>query len=156
MALPNVSDPVDGGGSPLRSLHSVPLSLGQVWLDWQLLLVPSEDLAFRRFRQKMCIEILQIWPNCSDFPWWHMTPWMLLFSQKLCPTLHDRMDCSPPGSSVHGISQARTLEWVAASSSRGSFQPRNQTWVSCDSCSAGRFFYCCRPIKLCAILEVKC
>ena len=41
------------------------------------------------------------------------------------------MDCSPPGSSVHGIFQARILEWVAISSSRGSSQPRDRTWVSC-------------------------
>ena len=38
-----------------------------------------------------------------------------------CPTLCNPMDCSPPGSSVHGILQARTLEWVAMPSSRGSF-----------------------------------
>ena len=35
------------------------------------------------------------------------------------------IDCSPPGPSVHGILQARTLEWVAISSPRGSFQPRS-------------------------------
>ena len=40
------------------------------------------------------------------------------------------MDCSPPGSSVHGIFQARILEWVAISFSRGSSQPRDQTRVS--------------------------
>ena len=56
---------------------------------------------------------------------------------KSCLTLGDPMDCSPPGSSVHGILQARLLEWVATSFSRGSFQPRNQTQVSCI---AGRFF----------------
>ena len=44
---------------------------------------------------------------------------------------HDPMDCSPPGSSVHGIFQARILEWVAISFSRGSSRPRDQTWVSC-------------------------
>ena len=37
-----------------------------------------------------------------------------------CPTFCDPMDCSPPGSSVHGIFQARILEWVAISFSRGS------------------------------------
>ena len=47
------------------------------------------------------------------------------------------MDCSPPGSSVHGILQARILEWVAISFSRGSSQPRDWTWVSCI---AGRCF----------------
>ena len=47
------------------------------------------------------------------------------------------MDCSPPGSSVHGIFQARILKWVAISSSRSS-QPRDQTYVS--SCIASGFF----------------
>ena len=47
-----------------------------------------------------------------------------------CPTLCDPMDCSLPGFSVHGIFQARILEWVAISFSRGSSLPRDQTWVS--------------------------
>ena len=51
-----------------------------------------------------------------------------------CPTLCDTMDYSLPGSSVQGILQARILERVAISSSRGSSQPRNRTWVSCVSC----------------------
>ena len=55
-------------------------------------------------------------------------------SLQSCPSLCDPMDCSPPGSSVHGILQARILEWVAMPSSRGSFQPRDQTQVSCVSC----------------------
>ena len=42
-----------------------------------------------------------------------------------CPTLCDLMDCSPPGSSVHGTLQARILAWVAMPSSMGSFQPRD-------------------------------
>ena len=46
-------------------------------------------------------------------------------SLQLCPTLCSPMDCSPSGSSVHGILQARILEWVAMASSRGSFWPRN-------------------------------
>ena len=45
-------------------------------------------------------------------------------------TLCDPMDCSPPDSSVHGILQARILEWVAISFSRGSSQPRDQTQVT--------------------------
>ena len=47
------------------------------------------------------------------------------------------MDCSLPGSSIHRIFQARILEWVAISSSRGSSWPRDRTWVSCI---AGRLF----------------
>ena len=41
------------------------------------------------------------------------------------------MDCSPPGSSVHGILQVRILEWVAIPSSKGSSWPRDRTWISC-------------------------
>ena len=46
---------------------------------------------------------------------------------QLCLTLCDPVDCSPPGSSIHGILQARILEWVAISFSRGSAPPRDQT-----------------------------
>ena len=56
---------------------------------------------------------------------------------QLCPTLCDPMDCSLPGSSDHGIFQARVLKWVAMSFSRGSSRPRDQTYVSCI---AGRRF----------------
>ena len=52
-------------------------------------------------------------------------------SLQLCPTLCDPMDYSPPGSYVHGILQARMLEWVAMTSSRGSSQPRDRTHISC-------------------------
>ena len=54
-----------------------------------------------------------------------------------CPTLCHPVDCSPPGSSAHGILQARILDWVAISSSRVSSQPRDWTHVSCI---AGGFF----------------
>ena len=47
-----------------------------------------------------------------------------------CWTLCDPMDCSPPGASVHGILQARILDWVAISFCRGSSRPRDQTQVS--------------------------
>ena len=48
-----------------------------------------------------------------------------------CPTLSDPMDCRPPGSSIHGILQARVLEWVAIAYSRGSSWPKDWTHVSC-------------------------
>ena len=59
--------------------------------------------------------------------------WLLLVCSvaQSCPTLCDPGDCSPPGSSVHGISQARILEWLAISSSRGSSWSRDWTHVSC-------------------------
>ena len=57
-----------------------------------------------------------------------------------CPPLCDPMDCRLPGSSVHGISQARILKWIAVSFSRGSFPPRDGSCVSCISALAGRVF----------------
>ena len=61
---------------------------------------------------------------------------MLILSRvRLC----NPMSCCPPGSSVCGIFQARILEWVAVSSSRGSFRPRDWTHVACV---AGSFFTC--------------
>ena len=62
---------------------------------------------------------------------------VLVLLAQLCQALCDAMDCGPPGSSVHEIFQARILEWVAISFSRGSSQHRDRTWVSC---TAGRFF----------------
>ena len=70
-------------------------------------------------------------------------------SLQSCPTLRDPMDCSPSGpmdcspsgSSVHGILQARILEWVAVPSSKGSSLPRDRTWVSYVSCSGRRVLY---------------
>ena len=56
---------------------------------------------------------------------------------QLCLTLCDPIGCRLPGSSAHGILQARILEWVAISSPRGSSQHRDLTQVSCI---AGRFF----------------
>ena len=63
--------------------------------------------------------------------------WGLYLHAQSCLTLCDPMDSSPPGSSVHGILQARILEWAAIPFLRGSSQPRNQTRVSFIE---GRFF----------------
>ena len=67
---------------------------------------------------------------------------LCVFATQLCPTLCDPMSCSLPGSSVHRILQARILQGVAISFSRGSSQPRDQTQVSCI---AGSFQE--KPIK---------
>ena len=70
--------------------------------------------------------ILQLWSGCC-----------CCSVSKSCLTLSNPMDCSPPDHSVHGILQARILEWVVIPFSSGSSQPRHQTWVSCI---AGGFF----------------
>ena len=58
-----------------------------------------------------------------------------------CWTLCDPMDGSLQGSSFHGILQARMMEWVFTSSSRGSSWPRDRTWISCVSCIGRQIFY---------------
>ena len=69
---------------------------------------------------------------------WRINPYMsLCVSTQSCPILFDPVDCSLPGFSVHGILQARILEWIAIPFSRGTSQPRDRTLVSC---LAGRFF----------------
>ena len=73
------------------------------------------------------------------------------------------MDCSLPGSSVHGILQLRMLEWVAISSSRGPSWPRDRTCISCVSCVSciagrlittappGKMHGCCSSPQMCSV-----
>ena len=70
--------------------------------------------------------------SCSG-RWWKIK----VLAAQSCPILCDPMDCSPSGSSVQGILQARILKWVAIPFSRGSSWSADWTWVSCI---AGRFF----------------
>ena len=96
------------------------------------------------------------WTWLSD---WTELNWIILTTNVLKLSLHvlsrsvmsnscDPMYYSLPGSSVHGISQARILEWIAISFSRGSSQPRDQTHVSYTSCLASIFFTTEPPGKL--------
>ena len=62
-------------------------------------------------------------------------------SAQSCMTLYTHMDYSLPGSSVHGIPQARILEWVVDSSSKGSSQPRDQSHIFYVSCIGGQILY---------------
>ena len=64
-------------------------------------------------------------------------------SAQLCPTLCDPMNCSPPDSSVHGILQARILEWIATLFSRGSSQPRDQPLSPVSSIFGRQILYHC-------------
>ena len=61
-------------------------------------------------------------------------------SLRLCPTLCNLVDCSSPGSSVHGILQVSILEWIAMPCSRGSSRPRARTVSQASPESAGGFF----------------
>ena len=70
------------------------------------------------------------------------------------PTLCNPMDCSLPGSSLHGIFQARILEWVAISSSRGSSLSKDRTRVSCISCIGRWVLYYCGNWEATVILVI--
>ena len=72
--------------------------------------------------------------------WIPLSTWVCAQS---CPTLCDPMDCSPPGSSVHGLFQARILGWLVICSFRGSSQPRARTHISCISCVGKWILYHC-------------
>ena len=71
----------------------------------------------------------------------HSDGCMCAKSLQLCPSLCDPMDCSPPGSSVHGILQARILEWVAIFSPQGIFLAQGLTCVSYISYTGRRVLY---------------
>ena len=66
-------------------------------------------------------------------------------SPELCLALCNLMDCSLPGSSVHGIISSRILEWVVIFPSRGSSPPRNRIPVPCVSCIGKQTLYHCSP-----------
>ena len=70
-------------------------------------------------------------PDISEFHPYFALPTLVHLVTQSCPTLGDSVDCSPLGSSVHGISQARILEGVAISFSRGSSWLKNWTRISC-------------------------
>ena len=89
---------------------------------------------------KLCIPFL----FCHSCPYIHA--WVNAQSLQSWQTPHDRMDLSSPGSSIHGILQARILEWVAIPFSKGSSWTRDQTSVSCI---AGRFFFNCLSFHAC-------
>ena len=114
--------------------------------------------------QKLLIYILladtlSYWLWWSKHPWWRDAHTKGLRGQwkpsptahreltrvhaQSCPPLCHPIDCSLPGSSVHGISQARIFDWVAISFSRGSSQPRNWTWVFHGSCIGRWILYHC-------------
>ena len=143
----------------------------RIWIDWPFFRWAKQK--FPRIKRNSKVNLLkrsylsdllriltalsctpyQIWthsPTLAVFPLLLPQYWFLVVT-KSCPTLYNAIDCRLPGFSVHGTSQARMLEWVAISSSRGSSRPRDWTWISC----VGRqIFYhwkarlsICRPCK---------
>ena len=110
-----------------------------------------------------CFHVLAIVSSVAMNTGLHVPFWIIVLSRfmprtvcvcaQLCPTLCDPMDCSSPGPSVHGIFQARILEWIAISYSRRSSWPRNQTCVSSISCIGSQILYHCTTWKTHARLD---
>ena len=96
-----------------------------IWIFWRAFLVVSIVAAS-----------IYVANSVQIFPFLHILTYTCYFLwsesesevAQSCPTLCNPMDCSLPGSSVHGIHQARMLEWVSTPFSRGFFQPRDRTW----------------------------
>ena len=117
------------------------------WYELEVTLIQ-----FRRMKSIVlfCINLITsdmqmtppLWQKMKNWraSWWKWRKWSEVTQS--CLTLWDPMDCSLPGSSVHGIFQARVLEWVAISFSRGSSWPRDQNWVSH---SVGKMLYPSEP-----------
>ena len=108
-------------------LSSSLLRSQSVWLYWNIHF-------WLRFWRKL-VPVLVSGSNSVSFC--HM--WTKLF--QLCWILCDPVDCRPPISSVHGILQARILERITMSFSRGSSRPRDQTHISCISCIGRQILY---------------
>ena len=103
----------------------------------------SENIILRCFalnQRALFISLHLSFEYCPAGQWYPVTvatlPFCGLVTQP-CPTLCDSMGYSLPGSSAHGILQARILEWGAILFSKAFAWPKDQTWVSCI---AGRFF----------------
>ena len=126
--IPGMGEP---DGLPSMGLHRV----GHDWSDLAAAAAATELQKRRTWLKWLSTH--------DDFTWlcdffFHCV--MLCLVAQLCQTICDPLDYSPPGSSVHGIFQARILEWVAISYSRESSWPRYWTYGSYDSWIAGKFF----------------
>ena len=96
--------------------------------------------SFLAFSPLSSVKLIYVvmWNSCAFiFLLFYFMNMCQVFVTQSCWTLCNPMNCSLPGFSVHGILQARILQWVAISSSRGSSQSRDWTWLSCIS---GGFF----------------
>ena len=131
--------------NPWTAALQAPLSMGILQakrLEWVTIPSPPGDLPNQGIESKsLALQANSLLPKPPGKPSKKLEEcvkcccFFLVLSPKSCLTLCDPMElCSLPGSSVHGIFQARILEWAAISSSRGSSQPRDRTNVSFISC----------------------
>ena len=119
----------------------------EVWLEKFSQMIPQEPVFLQwllpspMFSMTWGKEVSAFWEGQL---WLHRlinTLVLMCSDAQSCPVLCDAVDCSQPGSSVHGILQARILKRAAISSSRGSSQPRDWTCVSYISCTGRQILY---------------
>ena len=114
--------------TPWTVAHQAPLSVEFPRQEyWSWLPFPSQEDLPDPGRSNL--RLLHLLYHCATWEDLIYVCMCMLVTQ-LCLTLCDPMDCSPPGSSVRGILQAKILEWVAISFSRGSSQARDRTLFS--------------------------
>ena len=115
------------GLSPTRLLCPWHFPIKEYWIG--LPFPPPGDLSNSETEPSSHASVAGFFNHCAA---WEASPaeWSESEVAQLCLTLFDPVDCRPPGSSIHGISQARILEWVAISFSRGSCRPKDRTRVS--------------------------
>ena len=147
-------------GFSLRCLLLLIMALGRSLLWLQCVSFRAESVvAVQGFvAHSMCsLPRAEIEPMSALARWFLIVGGCVLVAQ-LCPTFCDPTYCSPPGFSVHGVLQARILEWIAIHFSRGTSQPGDWTLVSCIT---GKFFTVWAPgttgeirvLFLCMMLE---
>ena len=116
------------------------------WRQYNLVVLGFGDIIIQEYGLQNLEEWVNQTPLCCPFKH-HVSLvsfgkcWLLCRHAQLCPTLCDSMDCSPPGSAVYGIFQARILEWVAISFSRRSSRPRDRTHLFCVFCIGRQLLY---------------
>ena len=116
----------EGNGNPLQCSCLEDPRNGGAW--WAAVYGVAQSRAWLKWlSSSMLLMKAKEWSS----PWCYVS---LCWVAQSCLTLCDPINCSLPGFSVHGILQARILEWVATSFSRGSSQPWDGTRTSCFSC----------------------
>ena len=128
--------------STIKIKHWLVFELESEALDHSAILTVSLVNVEQIFSLKHSNLVYFIWVFLIAFPFkWSMEVEEEVLVAQSCPTLCNPMDCSPSGSSVQGILQARILEWVATFYTRRSFQPRDWTCISGVSCIGKWIFY---------------
>ena len=126
------------------------------WITWQLWFQFFEQVPYVFSRKQFLVFIYRMWrlfKLLNYFFFFIVYAFMCMLIQ-LRPTLCDPMDCSPSGSSVHRISQARILECANISFSRGSSWARDWTWISCIFLIDGQILHHWATWEACIFLNM--